>query len=49
MKRTLELQEIVSALGIDPARFLEWQEKELGCEAFEIIPEESVEESQLSV
>ncbi|WP_171683295.1 hypothetical protein [Paenibacillus planticolens] len=29
MKPTLELQEIVSALGIDPFRFLAWQEKEL--------------------
>jgi hypothetical protein len=29
MKPTLELQQIVSALGIDPFRFLAWQEKEL--------------------
>ncbi|GFZ97887.1 hypothetical protein GCM10008018_50180 [Paenibacillus marchantiophytorum] len=29
MKPTLELQEIVAALGIDPFRFLAWQEKEL--------------------
>ncbi|MDD9271840.1 hypothetical protein ACFPES_32905 [Paenibacillus sp. GCM10023248] len=29
MKPTLELQEIVSALGIDPFRFLAWQEQEL--------------------
>ncbi|WNR44725.1 hypothetical protein [Paenibacillus roseipurpureus] len=29
MKPTLELQEIVSALGIDPFRFLAWQEEEL--------------------
>ncbi|WP_158082191.1 hypothetical protein [Paenibacillus ferrarius] len=28
MKPTLELQQIVSALGIDPFRFLAWQEKE---------------------
>ena len=29
MKTTLELQKIVSDLGIDPFRFLTWQEKEL--------------------
>jgi hypothetical protein len=29
MKPTLDLQQIVSALGIDPLRFLAWQEKEL--------------------
>lgn len=30
MKPTLEIQEIISALGIDPIRFLAWQKKELG-------------------
>ncbi|SDP00847.1 hypothetical protein SAMN04487897_13031 [Paenibacillus sp. yr247] len=29
MKPTLEIQQIVSTLGIDPIRFLAWQEKEL--------------------
>lgn len=29
MKPTLEIQEVVAALGIDPFRFLAWQEQEL--------------------
>ncbi|WP_187274208.1 hypothetical protein [Paenibacillus sp. N3.4] len=29
MKRTLELQQIVTYLGIDPFRYLAWQEKEV--------------------
>ncbi|UJF33168.1 hypothetical protein [Paenibacillus hexagrammi] len=29
MKRTLELQQLVSQLGIDPQRYLAWKEQEL--------------------
>ena len=39
MKPTLELQEIVSALGIDPFRFLAWQEKELAYAQLTEFPE----------
>jgi hypothetical protein len=38
MKPTLDIQEIVSALGIDPFRFLDWQEKEIGLKDQPITP-----------
>jgi hypothetical protein len=40
MKPTLELQEIVSALGIDPFRFLAWQEKELAYQELTEFPKD---------
>ncbi|WP_171633214.1 hypothetical protein [Paenibacillus plantarum] len=49
MKPTLELQEIVSALGIDPFRFLAWQEKELSYAELTEIPEDEDHRDALAV
>ncbi|MDR6553548.1 hypothetical protein [Paenibacillus qinlingensis] len=49
MKPTLELQEIVSALGIDPFRFLAWQEKELADTEITKIPADDDHRDALAV
>lgn len=49
MKPTLELQEIVSALGIDPFRFLAWQEKELTDTRLTELPEDENHRDALAV
>lgn len=49
MKPTLELQEIVSALGIDPFRFLAWQEKELAYAQLTEFPEDEDHQDMLAV
>ncbi|WP_157265097.1 hypothetical protein [Paenibacillus oryzisoli] len=49
MKPTLELQEIVSALGIDPFRFLAWQEKELTYTRLTELPEDEEHRDVLAV
>lgn len=49
MKLTLELQEIVSALGIDPFRFLAWQEKELAYARLNEFPDAEDHQDALAV
>ncbi|MBD0384135.1 hypothetical protein [Paenibacillus sedimenti] len=47
MKPTLELQDIIAALGIDANRYQAWQQKELQAAKESMIKDETIESTLL--